>query len=440
LPIGGHLWRRVGGSVTVGDATARFSGRKSVFTHYLFHPLSVEQDVMFVRTFVFALFLTRCVIAAEPDRILMLPERADNPVVLAAETQYGTVLVRYHSPIVYLLQDEKYTVLNFIEGIAIENNNVISRASNGFCVVDGKPIAVTIDGDAGLDLQNLNPDLIGHYTFDGAFAGVIHIGLNIGESRLQVPVELIRVPFKKGSTATELVDKYGLPTSQQPFYVEWPISKRIDQILYTPTVRETVFSGEHWTFKDLPGAIFSIQNGAIARIGSWMPFKEKIEDEKQPLNQAEMKNQPDQSKIALAKLIERKKALEEELIASKKGPIDLRLDSDRKVTRYRDERKITWKSIGAKKTAIKDLEAEIAGVEAEIRRVDSVPPVDTPTNRGGEVAFREWSDTTGQFKLNAILVKVDGASVVLQKKDGQEISVSLEKLSEADIKYIREAK
>jgi hypothetical protein len=93
-----------------------------------------------------------------------------------------------------------------------------------------------------------------------------------------------------------------------------------------------------------------------------------------------------------------------------------------------------------KKTGIKDLEAEIAGVEAEIRRVDSVPPVDTPTNRGAEIAFREWSDTTGQFKLNAILVKVDGASVVLQKKDGQEISVSLEKLSEADIKYIREAK
>lgn len=35
LPITAHLWRRFGGSVTVGGATARFSGRKSVFTYRL---------------------------------------------------------------------------------------------------------------------------------------------------------------------------------------------------------------------------------------------------------------------------------------------------------------------------------------------------------------------------------------------------------------------
>ncbi len=62
-----------------------------------------------------------------------------------------------------------------------------------------------------------------------------------------------------------------------------------------------------------------------------------------------MENQPDQSKIELAKLIEKKSLFEKELIASKKGQMDLRLDSDRKVTRYGNERKITWKSIGAKK-------------------------------------------------------------------------------------------
>jgi len=38
--------------------------------------------------------------------------------------------------------------------------------------------------------------------------------------------------------------------------------------------------GEHWTFAELPGAIFSIQDGAIAEMGSLLLFKKKIEDEK----------------------------------------------------------------------------------------------------------------------------------------------------------------
>jgi len=248
------------------------------------------------------------------------------------------------------------------------------------------------------------------------------------------------VPFKTGSTAIELVEKYGLPTSKQAFSVEWPNTKRIDVIIYSPTAGERSLRGEHWAFKDLPGAIFSIQNGSITKIGSWMPFNDKIENENQPRNEAEMENHPDQSKIALARLIEKKNVLEEELTVSKKGKIDLRLGSERKVTRSRSETTITWQSIGAKKTGIKELEAEIASVEAEIRRVDSVPSVDTPTNRDAEVTFREWSDTTGQFKLNAILVKVDGATAVLRKKDGQQISVPLAKLSEADIEYIDGAK
>jgi len=68
---------------------------------------------------------THCVIAAEPDRTLMLPERAGSPVVLAAATPYGTVLVRYHSPIVYLLENGRYMVGDFIESIGIENKNIV---------------------------------------------------------------------------------------------------------------------------------------------------------------------------------------------------------------------------------------------------------------------------------------------------------------------------
>ncbi|WP_425618505.1 SHD1 domain-containing protein [Anatilimnocola sp. NA78] len=49
---------------------------------------------------------------------------------------------------------------------------------------------------------------------------------------------------------------------------------------------------------------------------------------------------------------------------------------------------------------------------------------------------REWSDTTGQFKIDAELIAVRGANVVLEKKDGKIISVPLDKLCAADRQYL----
>lgn len=49
---------------------------------------------------------------------------------------------------------------------------------------------------------------------------------------------------------------------------------------------------------------------------------------------------------------------------------------------------------------------------------------------------REWSDTTGTFKIEAELVAVRGDKVVLEKTDGKIITVPLDKLSAADRKYL----
>jgi hypothetical protein len=51
---------------------------------------------------------------------------------------------------------------------------------------------------------------------------------------------------------------------------------------------------------------------------------------------------------------------------------------------------------------------------------------------------RTWTDRSGKFKLQATLVRVDGDKVLLKRAgDGKEIAVALDKLSDADHKYLK---
>ena len=49
---------------------------------------------------------------------------------------------------------------------------------------------------------------------------------------------------------------------------------------------------------------------------------------------------------------------------------------------------------------------------------------------------RTWNASNGKFSVEAKLLKVDEGKAVLKRADGQEISVPLDKLSEADQKYV----
>ncbi|GAA5506964.1 hypothetical protein Rcae01_02417 [Novipirellula caenicola] len=51
---------------------------------------------------------------------------------------------------------------------------------------------------------------------------------------------------------------------------------------------------------------------------------------------------------------------------------------------------------------------------------------------------RTWSDASGRFKVDAILLRVEGASVVLKRADNREVTVPIVSLSEADKDFLRE--
>jgi hypothetical protein len=55
-------------------------------------------------------------------------------------------------------------------------------------------------------------------------------------------------------------------------------------------------------------------------------------------------------------------------------------------------------------------------------------------------ALRTWTDSTGQFTIEAELVKVEGGKVELKQKDGQHVAILVEKLSKEDQEFLAERK
>lgn len=71
---------------------------------------------------------------------------------------------------------------------------------------------------------------------------------------------------------------------------------------------------------------------------------------------------------------------------------------------------------------------------AAMAKADANNPFATPEEKqvGVAAGLREWSDASGSFKVEATFVKFDGEKIVLKRKDGKEIGVPLDRLSEAD--------
>ncbi len=89
----------------------------------------------------------------------------------------------------------------------------------------------------------------------------------------------------------------------------------------------------------------------------------------------------------------------------------------------------------AKRLAAVKLEAK---QQAELRAQHEAELAARPTS--ALYARRLWASGTGTYRVMARLVEVDGDDVVLRKDDGKNVTVNWEKLSNADLIYLRDVK
>ena len=53
-----------------------------------------------------------------------------------------------------------------------------------------------------------------------------------------------------------------------------------------------------------------------------------------------------------------------------------------------------------------------------------------------ENALREWTDSTGKYRIKATFEEQDGSNVKLRREDGKRIVMPISKLSDADRDYL----
>jgi WD40 repeat protein len=83
-------------------------------------------------------------------------------------------------------------------------------------------------------------------------------------------------------------------------------------------------------------------------------------------------------------------------------------------------------------------DASAAPKSRTTKQGSSAPAAATPPAATSAQPTRTWTDRTGKFSVTARFQKLNGDRVVLLKDTGKTIEVPLEKLSEADAKYVRE--
>jgi hypothetical protein len=77
----------------------------------------------------------------------------------------------------------------------------------------------------------------------------------------------------------------------------------------------------------------------------------------------------------------------------------------------------------------------VEALEAQLKQRDSRIK-ELENTAGGGSKMRTWTDTSGQFRIQAMLLGHRDGKVYLRKADGKELAVSLDKLSKADRQYV----
>lgn len=100
--------------------------------------------------------------------------------------------------------------------------------------------------------------------------GEVNLVVSFSGTEVKIPIQVVDLPFNLGQEAKDLVAKYGPPDSKEKMSVTYPLFKNLDGIAYSPLPGGSMDT-EHWRFKQVPYAVFSIGGGGteLYRVGSF---------------------------------------------------------------------------------------------------------------------------------------------------------------------------
>lgn len=194
-----------------------------------------------------------------------------NDGYFSAETPEGLIYVEVQSPHVYLLKGKTAIFGPFAIVYRMPNATKItlevlrnSLVKDGYFTLDGSVVRVSYSVEsAGLEVPN---------TLDGLFAftkeGECLIGLNVGKSKLIIPIKITQLNLAKNDPAAAVVENYGEPTERKEVCVKWPDTNVAHTIHYHPEPGNGPIIASHWLFEKTPNMVISVVDSKVYDVGS----------------------------------------------------------------------------------------------------------------------------------------------------------------------------
>lgn len=198
---------------------------------------------------------------------------ADDP----AETTLGPGTLRASLSLdrVYLPARGSKTLFR-LATVTYEQGDKVTEPTEGYLSVGGKAARVEFAADDAnvVEVKAIGKDHFG-VKVTSALGEVYHvkeagkttISVAVSGAKLELPLEVIRLPVNLNDASSVVVEALGLPDEKQPVSVSWPKSETIDGITYRPRAGQAAIA-EHWRYAAYPGLVIAIQNGRLQAIGN----------------------------------------------------------------------------------------------------------------------------------------------------------------------------
>jgi hypothetical protein len=216
---------------------------------------------------VFLLAFQSFVFAQQPQRMQWSEQG-----YFSAEVPEGLIYVEVQSPIVYTLKGGSSVFGVFANVYRMPTATKITREAlrnsvvkDGYFTLNGSVVRVSYNAKESTSVTV--PD-----TLNGGFifpkAGECLIVLDVGKSKLQIPINVVALNVSQNDPAALFVENYGEPDRKEEVAVRWPDSELKHTIFYKPEAGKGPIIATHWMLKKMPNLVVSIVESKIYDVGS----------------------------------------------------------------------------------------------------------------------------------------------------------------------------
>lgn len=115
-------------------------------------------------------------------------------------------------------------------------------------------------------------DNIPMYSISGP--GEFKLQISLAGQTLELPIEVVELPFRKGDSVDAVIESLGLPDEEKTYTASWPCAETANGFRYEPSASQGTILVVHWAYDKYPALVLEI--GAYSSTVKYVGSKSKV--------------------------------------------------------------------------------------------------------------------------------------------------------------------